>query len=273
MLKNCMTHMYASRAVPKRVFGDDTPELAMFYQVVEEILPGANQLNHDLLSLWQGDALNYGWTLPDGFDVVIKVMGTIEHDIEFLERDYTVVQRINRPQEKGLSLGANVIHSIDGLVVREMARRCNYNPQKVERADYILRMNKNGIAAHRDQDFQLMRLLTLFDMTGFFSLAVIEYLDEENAGHLQDAHRAALAQVLMKLPMKPFPLVCVHDCFKFHANYGNDVRRQYMEILAELAESNTLSSVASDIAGRTITVKKISTRLPELIRESEYSIC
>lgn len=61
--------------------------------------------------------------------------------------------------------------------------------------------------------------------------------------------------------------------FKFHANYGNDVRRQYMEILAELAESNTLSSVASDIAGRTITVKKISTRLPELIRESEYSIC
>ena len=63
------------------------------------------------------------------------------------------------------------------------------------------------------------------------------------------------------------------DCFKFHANYGNFVRKHYREIMAQLAESVYLEHVAECITGRRIKVTKLSTGMGDLIRESEYAIC
>lgn len=106
-----MTHMYGSKAEPRAAFGEDTPELKAFYQTVQELLPGADQLNYDLLSLWQPTALSHDWTLPDGFDVRIKVMINEEHTVEFLGNQYTVIQRVNGTKESGLSIAANIVHS------------------------------------------------------------------------------------------------------------------------------------------------------------------
>ena len=60
--------------------------------------------------------------------------------------------------------------------------------------------------------------------------------------------------------------------FKFHCNYGNDVRIQYAQILSELAASNTLAAIASEITGHPITVAKASQELPAKILASEYAI-
>jgi Mitochondrial DNA-directed RNA polymerase len=267
-----MTHLYGSTAVPKAVFGEGTPELGAFYAAIDEMLPGANMLNYDLLSLWQSDALAHQWTLPDGFDVVIKVMDAVTHHVNFLGNNYEVIQKINQPKEMGLSMGANIIHSIDGLVVREMNRRCNYT---VETVKYLNDMEFciGGRSIARQLDIQLLRLLACYDATGFMSAAIFEVLDNDNFGHLDTTQRNALEELLYTLPENPFPVVCIHDCFKFHPNYGNDVRIQYKQILAELAASDILSNIASQITGRPINVNKLSSKLPQKILESEYAIC
>ena len=39
---------------------------------------------------------------------------------------------INCGKKEGLSNAAHVVHSIDGMVVRELGRRCNYNRSKLK---------------------------------------------------------------------------------------------------------------------------------------------
>ena len=62
------------------------------------------------------------------------------------------------------------------------------------------------------------------------------------------------------------------DCFKFHANYGNDVRLQYTRILAELANCNVLDYIVAALTGKYGVVQKISNTLDSDILQSEYAI-
>jgi hypothetical protein len=84
---------------------------------------------------------------------------------------------------------------------------------------------------------------------------------------------AALAKILEgMLAYEPFPLVTVHDEFKAHANNLNHVRSQYREILAEIAESNVLDDILSQIHGCPGTFNKLSFNLPDQIRQSNYAL-
>lgn len=126
-----MTHYYNSKAKPKEIFGADTPELAKFYEVLAQELPGAEEVMEDINSCWQGDALQHVWTLPDGHTAWVPVMvesngKNLPEKIEVDEMDgatFTYKYEVNMPSAKGISLPANVVHSIDGYIVREMIRR------------------------------------------------------------------------------------------------------------------------------------------------------
>ena len=206
-----MTHFYGSKAEPRAAFGEDTPQLAAFYKTIEDLLPGANTLNHDLLSLAQPTALSHDWTLPDGFDVRVKVMVNEEHAVEFLGTQHTVIQRVNSTKESGLSMGANIVHSVDGMVVREMGRRCNFDAAKLTDMHLMLHTETGGKSTLRQQDLELLRLLECVDSTGFMSLVIAEYLDERNLGHLSPVHRQQLIQLIESLPAKPFRLIAIHQ--------------------------------------------------------------
>lgn len=109
-----MTSMYGSKKTPKDLFGEDTPELAAFYQAVQIIAPGAWELLQDLLASWQPYALSHEWKLPDGFDARVKVMSKKEARIEVDELDhatFTYEFYENEGQKRGLSNVANVVHS------------------------------------------------------------------------------------------------------------------------------------------------------------------
>lgn len=41
---------YGSKAKPKEIFGEDTPELNAFYQAAQQVAPGAWELLQDLLA-------------------------------------------------------------------------------------------------------------------------------------------------------------------------------------------------------------------------------
>ena len=103
--------MYNSKAVPKRVFGEDTPELAMFYETSYEMLPGVVLLNQILTSLWQPYKDSHDWVMPDGFEVKVKVMVDMEDQIEVLGEKFNIPYKVQAPMEKGISLSANITHS------------------------------------------------------------------------------------------------------------------------------------------------------------------
>jgi len=60
-----MTTFYGSKAQPKALFGEGTPELKAFYQVLNKELSGAMSLMRILQSHWNPLATKHEWTLPD----------------------------------------------------------------------------------------------------------------------------------------------------------------------------------------------------------------
>ena len=200
MKEALMTVLYGSTAEPKRVFGEDTPELAAFYKAISEEFPGAMQCLEDIQSCWQGDVLAHTWIMPDGHVARIKVTEMVDKKIEVDElghATFTHRAEINAPSEYGLSLVANVVHSVDGYIVREMYRRAS---------------------------------------------------------------------------LQGFEILTIHDSFWCSPNHMNELRANYREILAEIAESDLLASILNQITGGNGTVTKMSDRLPQLIRESNYAL-
>lgn len=195
--KPVMTSFYGSTNQPMSIFGINTPELYAFYDALEMELPGAWEAMQDIQNCWDPSALQYSWKLPDGYTVIAKVMDAVDKKVEveeFGKVTFTHRAIINTPKPKGRSLAANVIHSVDGYVCREMIRRCD------------------------------------------------------------------------------FDLYTVHDAYFSSPNNMQKVRETYMEILVEIADSDLLSDILTDICQRKITVNKITNNLSSAMSNAEYAL-
>lgn len=200
--KGVMVVGYGSKKEPEKIFGKDTPELESFYKALYYLLPGAMELMNDLMDardVW--NATEYKWTLPDGHRVVSKIMQA-EHKRLKIDnlggKEIIYNMYVNKPDPGNRSLAANVIHSIDGWIVREM-------------------------------------------------------------------HRKAKEQ--------KFLLATIHDAFIAHPNYMNQVRRNYVEIMAWLADNNPLNTIFKEITNNPAArYTQITTKLGDYIRKSEYAL-
>jgi hypothetical protein len=263
-----MTAFYSSTAVPKQVFGEGAL-LDIFYETMAEEAPGAWETTQAMLDIWDPTALINEWVMPDNFHVKVKVMGNTTEYVHFLNQPFEVNYSVNQPIENGRSLGANTTHSLDGMVVREMTRRCDYDVNQVNKITELLQQGKAGTATTRDNDKIVKALAAHFKDSGFLSARVLQYIDAANIGHIP---ARALAKLIDSLPAKPFQVLSVHDCFRCLPNYGNDLRRQYNIILAEIAESELLSFMISQIVGRVVTVDKIDRHLHTDILDANYAL-
>lgn len=281
-----MTAFYGSKETPKELFGEDTPELNAFYQAMLAIAPGAWELLQDLLKAWQPYALAHAWKLPDGFDARVKVMEKKEIRIEVDELDhatFTYEFYENKGTKRGISLPANVTHSVDAFVLREMHRRCNYERSVLEHAAgviaYALASHAQGPldpAAGRDtSDGKVGYYAQQYARSKMASAVILPYLDGVNVLLLSVEHLSALETMVNgMLAYQPFELVTIHDEFTAHANNINHVRWQYKEILADIADSNLLDDILSQIHGAPGQFKKLSAPgdLSTLIRQSNYAL-
>ena len=122
--KPVMTYCYGSTAQPESVFGKGTDELDAFYEALNITIPGAVEVMDTIQACWQSDALEHSWTLPDGQVVDVKVVAPVDKKITVDELGSSFTHRIyeNIPVSNGLSLAANVVHSVDAWIVREMVR-------------------------------------------------------------------------------------------------------------------------------------------------------
>lgn len=277
-----MTSLYGSKKVPKDLFGEETPELDAFYKAMTTVAPGAWSLLQTLLGSWQPYTLAHEWKLPDGFDAKVKVMQKFDCRIEVDELEgstFTHEYHDNVGTEKGISLAANVVHSIDGYVLRSVHRRCNYNREMVERAcsniaaEVTIRLAGTP-AQELTEDTKVAYYVQLWEETGMVDAVILPYLGLGATGQLPDEMLYALVSLAEgMLKYRPFPVVAIHDEFKCGPNHMNHLRKVYSDILAELSEAKVLDYILSTIHGKPCTYSKNSTGLGAKIRESNYALC
>lgn len=123
--KPIMTFFYNSTAQPEEVFGEDTIEIKTFIKTLEDMFPGAIAVMQFINESWNPNAMYHQWTLPDEHIAHVKVIDKVSTKVDVDELDFTFNYHFytNQPSESYRSLAPNIIHSIDGWIVREMVRR------------------------------------------------------------------------------------------------------------------------------------------------------
>lgn len=282
-----MTMMYGSKKRPKEIFGEDTPELEAFYTAAQIVAPGAYDLLQILLESWQAYELLHEWKLPDGYDARVKVMDKITTRIEVDELDhatFTYEYKENVGLLKGKANAANVVHSVDAFILREIHRRCNYDAITM----YYVVDEMLAERAHRDSSqtagnpidamvvgSSLAYYIEQYERTGMPSAVIFgELLGEYSVRYLSDAHLNSLIEIAQRMQThKSFEVVTIHDEFKCSPVNMNALRQHYIDIFAQLAESNVLEDILSQIHGRPCRYTKLSDDLGDLIRNSSYALC
>lgn len=121
-----MTFFYGSEAVPKQVFGEDEA-LKVFYATLVETLPGCYELMQLMQSCWNPNATSYEWAMPDGHVVHVPVSMKQDMALEIDETTphtrYSYRAEVITPKLKGRALAANIVHSVDGWVCRQMVKK------------------------------------------------------------------------------------------------------------------------------------------------------
>ena len=184
----------------------------------------------------------------------------------------------NEGLKKGISLPANVIHAFDAYILRCMHRRCNYDAFMVKAASLLIEaelINKllGNVDEMVDLSGKLGYYIEQYERSSMADIVILPYLDSMNVCGLSKEHLQKLAVIVDgMLQYEPFDLITIHDSFAAHANNVNHLRQQYINIMAELADSNVLSDVLGQIIGSSVTYTKLSTKLSTLIRNSNYGL-
>jgi hypothetical protein len=265
-----MTALYGSTATPEAVFGSN---IDLFYETMETMAPGAWQLNMALQDLWTHVKGNtYDWVLPDNFYACIETKDKEVETVELLGQKHDIVMTVDARPMFHKGLGPNLIHSVDGMIVREMYRRCMFDKNRINEILNII----NGTEAFRfgkkraEEAKEAVTILwNHYKETGFLSVRILDYIDSDTITMVDEL---VIAKMVNSLPAKAFDVVAVHDCFRCHPNYGNDLRIQYNTIIADLNDSNLLKFLASQVVGRNVNGRKIGKIDREHIMQANYLI-
>lgn len=267
-----MTSLYGSRATPKKIFGEEGPAIEAFYEAANRCAPGAFGLLNALLNAWQPYALSHYWKMPDGFDVAVKVMQVEETRIEVDELNhhkFKTSYKVNMGSKSGISLPANVTHSVDAYVLRTLLRKCSYHAPTLKKCKKLLTETMELPVAVCESP-----LLGLYYSTNIVDPVWFEYMDEELALSIPKELKVKLLAMIEDITQfKSFPVLTVHDDFRIHSNNGDALRYHFRNIMADLADSTLLEHMLSMITGKKLKYKKLSNNLGSLIRESIYGIC
>lgn len=265
-----MTALYGSEAMPKQVFGEGV-QLRVFYETMKQSAPGAWELNDFFRhGCWNPEAYSNDWVLPDNFHVHVKVMDTVKEVVQFHNQPYDTFYKVNQPMEEGRSIGANVTHSLDGMVVREMVRRCSYDPVALTRVINAIDDQDAGYGMFDDRDTEMVQeLWEHYEKSGFLSVRILDHIQLNNA-NIVDAQ--VIWELINTLPEKPFEVIAVHDCFRCLPNYVNDLRKQYNQILSDIARSDMLSYILSQLLGRKTKIGKLDPDMWKDVLDAEYAL-
>lgn len=279
-----MTTLYGSSEEPKKEFGEDSDELQAFYQALFQIAPGACELLQVLLNSWDSSALAHSWKLPDGFDVKVNVKVQKEARIrvaELGESSFTYQWQESATVPKDCKNAANVVHSFDSYILRSLIRRCSYDPAQfniaLERiqAELIDRqLGANGTHTLGQPTAEELYYQEQFYRSSMVDVVIVPHLSPAGIAMMPTQYLEDLAAIINTMIChKPFHVVTVHDEFKCHPNHMNHLRKHYRNILAEMANSNVLDDILSQLYHKKGRFPKKTPDLATKIMKSQYAIC
>lgn len=263
-----MTSLYGSKAVPKEVFGEGIL-LHIFYETMKALAPAAWELNEAFTDMWDSEALINSWVLPDNFHVHVKVMTRVKEVVHFMNEPYDTFRTVNQPTEEGRSLGANVTHSIDGMIVREIGRRCNYDPVRISDVKQVLLTDEPVYLDGYNHEVMVNTLWNHYMDSGYLSARILDHIDSATINLVDPL---VIGELIASLPEKPFQVLMIHDAFRCLPNYGNDLREQYNIQLTSIAKSNLLQYLISQILKRPVNIGKLDPDMWKDIMDTEYGL-
>lgn len=241
----------------------------MFLNTMGELAPAAWELNEAFLTMWDPTAYSNDWVLPDNFTVKIKVMSPVAENAVFMDKPYEIIHSVNAPMDSGRSLGANTIHSLDGMVVREMTSRCNYDTERINQVRDVLYGNMFFLDNEDLHASMVLKLWEHYRKSGYLSARILDHIDSITI-MLTDSN--VIRELVDSLPEKPFEVLSVHDCFRCLPNYGNDLRSQYNLQLYLIAKSDLLSYLLSQLLKQPVSIGKLDPTMANDILNTEYAL-
>lgn len=266
--KAIMTSLYGSLKVPENIFGEDV--LPIYYSTLQKYCSGAMELLEMLRDSWNANSNVHEWTLPDGHTAYVPVVDTVEKRITVSEGafEYSPTMRYKEQTTKQSAVSniANVVHSIDGYILRTIYRKCNYHKGIVKS---FLRLDYDPTKIVITDDW----INDKYKATGIADISFINHIDQTNIHHYPtDLIHSLIVQCKQMLEHEPFEVICIHDSFACHANYMNYLRRYYNQILAELSESTVIDDILSQLYGIKGCINTKGESLKHEILNSNYGL-
>lgn len=287
-----MVMMYGGSKTIMDKINNDKRVFDTIMDVCKEFINGAYGIRSCLLKCIDNETSIYEWVTPDGFHVSNPIL------VQYMEERFTGVGKI---QVKYKDLGtdpyykgnvANLIHSLDGTLMREIISRCNYNPNQVQKVKSLLNLYMNTEPENYDEIIKqigsskentiLEELMKLHSNTGFISIRILDYINnEKDAVNVILTKEKEYVDSLIELcntllKYQPFEVICTHDCFRTHPNNMNYVRYWYNNVLADIVESNSFQFMMSKLPNGANYFKKLpkaNQAAVESIRQANYAIC
>ena len=238
-----MTSQFGSRKVPRETLGE--ANLPAFYEMYQNEFPGVWGVLNYIQGLWQSEVHSHRWTMPDGFEVIQWNNGLQEETVTLFDQAVTIRKVVHTQERRGIALAANVTHSTDGFICREMVKRAQFDPQE---AQDTIEFGFDSGNAHPD----LPGLLYLYRKTQFLSVDLLAAMNSEvYQEKLTEAEMLEIQMLLEHLANKQqFNMVPIHDSFSCEAQYCNDLCSMYAYLMQQLWDSELLESIAQDITGK-----------------------
>ena len=276
-----MTVFYGSKKQPEEIIGEDN--LPYFYKVMYKYCPLPMKLNDILLENWQEDVESYGWTLPDGFTVLIKNKTVVNEEIDLGEYgtvtiSHKEISKLEKGEPGTRSYSANLVHSVDALILREVVAMAMHQKDVVARVTKLIENKSYQLFSNnKGKDIAMVeKLQSLYKQSGFLSDRILGYLHEGTISLLDEDTIEELKDMLDVINQmgEPFEVMTIHDCFRVLPKHVNAIRKAYIYQLYKIAKTKgkMLNFLLSQLFNTEVNFGfgKLN---PEDVLNSDYALC
>lgn len=222
-----------------------------FHALYKEHLPLVFTFRNACVAGWNDEALAYSWSLPDGFQVNMECTKAIseipdycdtriELEINGKRHHIKPFWSINTPLQKGelgtKGIGANLIHSIDAYIMRELVRRCHGQFRTDIESVTIgeLKCSSNAKAIY-----------DMWQQTKMVSLNILNELKKGDS--IPEDYYNAIEDTLLTLPEHSFYIKPIHDEFCCRVEFRDEMVKVYNCLLVELYNSTYAEYAAKEL--------------------------